>query len=60
MKKMLTLIPVLMLTVTVVPAEPLEDEARFHEPGYVELMTFDEIFNEITGFYQEPEGAQGK
>lgn len=50
---------VLVLTV-VVTAQPVPSDTRFEEPGYTDFRSFDEIFNEIEGFEQEPVGAQGE
>jgi len=55
MKKFL---PVILIAVMVVAAQPISSEERFGEPRYKKFKTMDVAFNAIEGFDQELEGAQ--
>ena len=61
MKGPLSILTMMMVVLTVVvTAQPVPSDTRFEEPGYTDFRSFDEIFNEIEGFEQEPVGAQGE
>jgi len=61
MKGPLSILTMIVLVfAVVVTAEPMPSDTRFEAPGYHDFLSFDEIFNEIEGFDQEPVGAQGE